>query len=712
MKTKKSAIFAGIMALILGFAFIGCKADSNSGGKPPNVNADYGISLSETSAYTFPAAAIGYAEQTAKSVTITNTGKQSTGALIAALSGANGEAFVLSPSTIASIATGSTAAFTVVPKTGLAEGFYTAAITVSGGIVSAKSFDVRFSVGDSSSSPSTVFTSVAAALAYLNAHSDGNTADKSVPLKLNVNLASYTDNWDVLVVGLSAAGKYAALDLSLCSMSGTEFDLYHDTDPDPNDGRKYIVSLVLPNSAASIVNSGNYIIPPEYPPIIVPGGTGSGPGSAPSVADSGGYMPYYNEIPIIENSDYSSLKTVSGANVETIESSAFSYCTSLTTVFFPKVTSIKGGNNYGTRGPFQGCMSLTSAAFPEATSIGEWAFDGCTSLASVDFPEAISIWHCAFFGCTSLTTVSFPKVTTIKSSYAFGGCTSLNEVYFPKATDTGSGGSATFIDCTSLTTVFFPKATTVSDFYGCTALTTVSFPEATTVGGFSGCTALTTVSIPKATTVSGFSGCTSLTSVSFPEATSVSIGSDYGSYTALTEVYAPKATSVSFHDCPDLTEVYAPKATTFNYAVKNNTSLTSVSFSDATSVSFSGCTSLTTVTAPKATSVSFYNCTSLTTVSFPEATSVSFSGCTSLTSVSFPKAMTIGYGAFANSGSVPLTITMGTAAPMVGNNIFDGVTATKNVTVKVPSGAAGYDEAWKTAFKGGNSYINLVIEYY
>jgi hypothetical protein len=64
---------------------------------------------------------------------------------------------------------------------------------------------------------------------------------------------------------------------------------------------------------------------------------------------------------------------------------------------------------------------------------------------------------------------------------------------------------------------------------------------------------------------------------------------------------------------------------------------------------------------------------------------------------------------------------MGAVAPVVERYIFDGV-STKDVTVRVPNGATGYDEAWKTAVKGlgndggitgtVNEYINLVVEYY
>jgi hypothetical protein len=59
-----------------------------------------------------------------------------------------------------------------------------------------------------------------------------------------------------------------------------------------------------------------------------------------------------------------------------------------------------------------------------------------------------------------------------------------------------------------------------------------------------------------------------------------------------------------------------------------------------------------------------------------------------------------------------LTITMGAVAPTVGSDMFVAIYGSKTVTVRVPNGATGYNEAWKTAFKGGNSYINLVFEYY
>jgi uncharacterized membrane protein len=116
--------------------------------------SNYAISLDPSETYTFPAATyiltpvIPYGAQTAKGVTVTNTGNQPTGALTASLSGTDSGSFTLSTTAINSIAVGGFAvnAFTVVPNTGLAGGTYTATVTVSGGNGITASFDVSFTV--------------------------------------------------------------------------------------------------------------------------------------------------------------------------------------------------------------------------------------------------------------------------------------------------------------------------------------------------------------------------------------------------------------------------------------------------------------------------------------------------------------------------------------------------------------------------------------
>jgi hypothetical protein len=128
---------------------------------------------------------------------------------------------------------------------------------------------------------------------------------------------------------------------------------------------------------------------------------------------------------------------------------------------------------------------------------------------------------------------------------------------------------------------------------------------------------------------------------------------------------------------------------------------------------------LTTVDFPKATTIMNGHSYSITDSSDSYVYYGVFIGCTALTSVSVPKVTNIGDYAFHSSGTTPLTITMGAIAPPVGLNIFLQVTSTKNVTVRVPNGATGYDEAWQEAFKGygsgtphgtENTYINVVVE--
>jgi len=105
------------------------------------------ISLMPPGNKIFDAMIYGYGTQTVHSVTINNNcGNQPTGNLSVALSGANAGSFTLSTTSINSIAVGGNSNFTVRPNTGLAEGTYTAIVTVSGDNGISESFDVSFTV--------------------------------------------------------------------------------------------------------------------------------------------------------------------------------------------------------------------------------------------------------------------------------------------------------------------------------------------------------------------------------------------------------------------------------------------------------------------------------------------------------------------------------------------------------------------------------------
>lgn len=117
--------------------------------------AQYGITLSETGTHTFPSLGSGYGEyeytdySVPLTVTVTNTGDVDTGSLTVALSGVDANSFTLTNDSLSSIAVGNTTTFTVKPNTGLPQGTYTAAVTVSGSNGIGAAFDISFTVAAS-----------------------------------------------------------------------------------------------------------------------------------------------------------------------------------------------------------------------------------------------------------------------------------------------------------------------------------------------------------------------------------------------------------------------------------------------------------------------------------------------------------------------------------------------------------------------------------
>ena len=108
--------------------------------------ATYGIDLDKSGTQTFTGETENYSAVSPLTVGIDNIGNQPTGALTVALSGANAGSFALSETAIDSIAVSGDDSFTVGPNTGLTAGTYTATVTVSGGSVTSKSFDISFTV--------------------------------------------------------------------------------------------------------------------------------------------------------------------------------------------------------------------------------------------------------------------------------------------------------------------------------------------------------------------------------------------------------------------------------------------------------------------------------------------------------------------------------------------------------------------------------------
>jgi len=96
------------------------------------------------------------------------------------------------------------------------------------------------------------FTDVEKVEDWLARQKGGASPENPIPFSVSLNLqnmASPESNWQKLLTSINTAGLYVALDLSGSTMPDTEFNAAAG-----RQGKSFIVSLVLPDSAESVVD--------------------------------------------------------------------------------------------------------------------------------------------------------------------------------------------------------------------------------------------------------------------------------------------------------------------------------------------------------------------------------------------------------------------------------------------------------------------------
>ena len=374
-----------------------------------------------------------------------------------------------------------------------------------------------------------------------------------------------------------------------------------------------------------------------------------------------------------------------GINIKTISHEYLFKCSSLEELDFPNLETISNSN------ACSGCTSLTSINFPKLTSIGGGAFYGCTNLSSAIIPNVVNIGNYAFNKCTSLQSINLPNLSSFTSAYpgknVFFNCTNLQSASLPAITTIPE---SIFEGCSKLTTANITWENIVQinkrSFFGCSLLTyqdTINLSTCTSIGegAFSGCSSITSINISSCTSIgnSAFYGCTSLTSIGTLSSNLTSIGRNvFFNCKNLQSISLPPITTI-----PDNIFEGCSKLTTINITWENIVQINQRAFFGCNLLTYQGTINLSSCTSIG--SGAFYGCSSITSIDVSSCESignVAFYGCTSLTSIGTlnSELTSIGSWCFYNCSSLTGNLDIPESVTSLGDGCFAGCTSLTSIT--------------------------------
>ena len=327
------------------------------------------------------------------------------------------------------------------------------------------------------------------------------------------------------------------------------------------------------------------------------------------------------------------IKSISGDNVQEIESSAFEGCEELEMAYLMNAKRI--GEN-----AFRGCKKLESLSIPRVESIQSGGFEGCKELEMADLGSVTEIGENAFKRCKKLAKITMPKLETIRSG--------------------------AFEECEELVTADLESVTKIcrNAFKGCKNLVSINIPKLERIdrGAFDECESLISIYakeehcrnvwgvLPKNMRpkiniyTEGKKKWSFLSQFTHDEGRTFDL-------TGLKEITKDmfkvmSEAEVIFAD--DVEEIY-------DNTFENCKNLSSVSFEGATTIgeaAFRECEQLFTTNFPKTTIIkdeAFYECEQLLSINLPMATTIGnyvFCGCKNLSDVNIISVDSIGENVF------------------------------------------------------------------